>query len=369
MADFSAFTGPSAEWLALEPTLPPVPDLSIEDLKKAANKLREEAAAQALITEGLTTQVTIQDHTIPTRDNQTLQASTYRPAGIPPSSSHRLPIYIHLHGGGFLFGTLRSEDAICARIVATSSSSSHPVIVLNINYRHTPEHTYPTAWNDVEDAFHWLHDHVDSLGGDPARVVVGGISAGAWLTASLVLAQHRGEDEALAARPRIVGQVLMIPCVVWGEKNHARQVERLRDPSVDSYVQNAGAPILPVERARLFTGLLKVEDHGQGRELELEEDRRLSPGVATGEEVRGLPPAVFGVAGRDPLRDEGLLFARLLSENGVPTDVNVFSGLPHGFRRYGDKLSESKRWDAVVFRGIQWALGGPAANTFEIKLE
>lgn len=52
MADFSEFTGPSAEWLALEPTLPPQPALSIEELQKVTNGVRENAANQAMINEG-----------------------------------------------------------------------------------------------------------------------------------------------------------------------------------------------------------------------------------------------------------------------------------------------------------------------------
>jgi hypothetical protein len=52
MADFSEYTGPSAEWVALEPTLPAPPDLSVEELKAASNKFREQAAAQAMVDEG-----------------------------------------------------------------------------------------------------------------------------------------------------------------------------------------------------------------------------------------------------------------------------------------------------------------------------
>lgn len=51
----------------------------------------------------------------------------------------------------------------------------------------------------------------------------------------------------------------------------------------------------------------------------------------------------------------------------VPTDVHVFRGVPHGFRRYGDKLSASKYWDEVMSNGISWALTNPAVTPFEIK--
>jgi hypothetical protein len=52
----------------------------------------------------------------------------------------------------------------------------------------------------------------------------------------------------------------------------------------------------------------------------------------------------------------------LTSGLSVPTDVHVFEGLPHGFRRFGERLSECKRWDDLLVDGIKWILGGPAYN-------
>jgi acetyl esterase/lipase len=200
-----------------------------------------------------------------------------------------------------------------------------------------------------------------------------------------------GHDKALAARPKIKGQVLMIPALVHYDC-YALQIAQLRDPSVSSWVENREAPVLPFARVKLFLELLGL----QGGSKDLEKDLRLNPGNASAQQVKGLPPATFGVAGRDPLRDEGLLFAKLLSENGyvcqvfvfptlaygsgfvalvvhsanrafrVPTKTNVFRGVPHGFRRYGDALSVSKKWDETVVEGIQFALGNPQPGPFEI---
>ncbi|KAL4775431.1 Alpha/Beta hydrolase protein [Aspergillus nidulans var. acristatus] len=357
--DFSEYTGPSDEWIALERDLPAdVPDLDPNQLKDAVNKAREEGAARELIEQGLSSKVTLRDHTIPTRDGYTLEARSYRPASVSPSEP--LPIYIHLHGGGFLFGTLSSEDATCARIVASLHEQNTPIVVVNVNYRHTPEHIYPTAWNDTEDAFHWVHDHLSEIGGDGERLVMGGISAGAWLTASTTIAQATGRNRDLAQRPKIKGQVLMIPPLAH-YNCYDPQLAQIRDPSVSSYVENRDAPVLPFKRMELFTSLLKVTG---GKEIE--KDLRLNPGNASKEDVRGLPPSTFGVAGMDVLRDEGLLYAKLLAENGVPTQTNVFKGVPHGFRRYGDRLSVCKKWDEVMAGGIKWALDEPAPGPFEI---
>ena len=307
MADFTEYGRPSAEWIALEPTLPKVPgDLSAEHLKELLNKGREASAAQDMIDLGAAVQ--LQDYTVIARDGTPLEARTYRPAGVP--ISERLPVYVHLHGGGFLFGTLSSEDAICSRIVTSRVQKSTPVMVLNINYRHTPEYRYPTAWDDVEDAFVWLHENIAEIGGIGEQVVVGGISAGAWLTASLTLAQLRGDDKRLAACPKIAGQVLMIPCLVHWD-HYAPRLEMLKSPDLSSYVQCAEAPVLPVARMRLFMDLL-----GIGDAKDAAADRRMSPGNATAEEVKDLPPTTFGIAGNDPLRDEGLFYGQHLAAIG-----------------------------------------------------
>lgn len=253
-------------------------------------------------------QIQIQDYTIKSRDGASLEMRTYRPSGI--SASQKLPVYIHLHGGGYLFGTLSSEDAICSRIVVSRVNNSTPVVVVNVNYRHTPEHEFPTAWNDVEDAFVWVHEHIDDIGGLSDQVVVGGISAGAQLTASLTLAQLYGGNERVKSCPKIRGQVLMIPCLVVADY-YAPRKEMLRSPEVSSYVTCAEAPILPISRIDMFMSLLKVNKYPDaGRNL------RMNPGNATAEEVKNLPPTTFGIAGNDPLRDEGLLFGKMLSENG-----------------------------------------------------
>lgn len=331
---------------------------------------------------GLADKVSFKDHSIPTRDNDMLQARSYRPAGVQVNKEKTLPIYVHLHGGGFLFGTLESEDATCARMVSSLSDQGTDIVVLNVNYRHTPEHGYPTAWNDVQDALFWIYEHLDEIGGDGERLVLGGISAGAMLALSTALAQvttaaNGSGNEGLARLPKIKGMVLIIPPTVHYACN-APQRQQLKDASLSSYIQNADAPVLPFKRMELFMSLLRIPPE----EL-VERNLRLNPGNASPDEVRALPPATFGVAGRDILRDEGLLFAKMLAENGylsllfyevvlsanggrVPTSTNVFGGVPHGFRLYGDRLKVSKKWDEVMERGIKWALDGPAPGPFEI---
>ncbi|KZL81093.1 alpha beta hydrolase fold-3 domain containing protein [Colletotrichum incanum] len=337
MSDFSHYGGPSEEWLTVEVDLPPPQtDLSATERKSYTNKIREELSVEAM--KAVIDQLQVRDWTLPTRDGATIEARTYRAraAGEGP-----LPVYLHFHGGGFLFGTLTSEDASCARIALSNN-----VVVLSVNYRHTPE------FNDAEDAFIWLHASIKDIGGEANRVVVGGPSAGGQLTASLTLAQHLGK--VAKSLPPIAGQVLLIPCLTHVDC-YEPQAKKLKDPSKSSHVENENAPLLPRTMIDLFLGLLQIDNPNVN-------DLRLNPGNATPDQVKGLPPTTLGICGLDPFRDEGLLYAKMLAEAGVPTDVHVFKGVPHGFPRFGDKLSESQHRDNTIDGGITWALSKPAAT-------
>lgn len=350
MSDFSQYGGASQELLDVLATLPASPpdSSSVEEIKKATNQGREMTSREEFSL--LKDQISLQDHSVPARDGHILSARSYRPTTIPLHIT--LPIYIHFHGGGFLFGTLDSEDATCARIALASD-----VVVFNLNYRHSPEWKYPTAWHDAEDAFEWVVAHASkSFHGDPTHVVVGGVSAGGHLAAALTLTKKRENASSFA---NIKGQVLMIPGLA--HMAHEDQLKHRSDMHHrSSYQENEFAPVLPVSKINWFNDLV----HSQAP---LASDRRVNILAASPEEVHGLPPTTFGIAGLDPLRDEALLYANVLAENGVPTDVHLFKGVPHGFRRFGvQKLSLCRDYDRVMHDGIRWALSHPPAN---IKVE
>lgn len=303
--DYSRFGQPTEEWLAVQATLPEASPISTQEqaisIRSIVNRGRDEAAS--LVMKTLRQKVTTSDFSFQTRDGRTLPIRTYRTKDI--NSSTALPIYLHLHGGGFLFGTLDSEDAICARLAIDA-----PVVVVNVCYSHTPEHPYPTAWNDIEDAMSWLASHAEIINGQREQVIVGGISAGAWLTASLLLSGNN-------RRPgiHIIGQILMIPCLIHSSC-HGTRFNKLSNPKVSSLEQNRNAPMLPLKRAEEFSNLLQVASPS-------EDDLRLNPGNATVAQMRHLPPTVFGIAGLDILRDEGLLYAEKLHMCGYVPSVTT----------------------------------------------
>lgn len=226
MAEYSEYGGASEEFSALLSTLPAPTEQTPSELQAMNNRVREQVSELEMQT--LSSKVLIKDHTITTPDGFELEARTYRP--VSSSEDELLPIYIHFHGGGFLFGTLGSEDATCSRIADATG-----VVVLNVNYRHTPDWVYPAAWLDAEEAFDWAVENAESFGGSPEQIVVGGISAGGHLSASLAQTLTRSGRSG-----PLKGQVLMIPITVMADIEWG----------AGSKVENEFAPILPMSRMK-----------------------------------------------------------------------------------------------------------------------
>lgn len=245
------------------------------------------------------------DYSILTRDKQNIIVRVYRPANV--SSETPLPAYLYFHGGGHLLGVIETEDAACSRVAAGAG-----IAVYNVGYRHTPEFTHPTQVNDAWDSFRWLAANAAITGADPARVIVGGISAGAGL-AAYIAARYHG---ALGDRDQdgdenngggglgslvICGQLLCVPWLAHPD-NHP-----LAGPQHLSYRENVHAPVLPMALLRLFTHILAADDPS---------DPSLNISAIDGSRLAGLPKASFLVAGQDLLRDEGLFYANKLKNNG-----------------------------------------------------
>lgn len=299
MSDFSQYDGGKEEWRAVLATAPPLdapPFTRPVERREFFNKLAEAGSAAAM--SELTHKIQIRSFTLSARDGTPLDGRSYRPIIL---GNEPLPVFYYIHGGGFLTGTLDVDDATC-----TGFALSANVVVVHINYRHTPEFTYPTAWNDTEDGFTWLHEHMDIVGGIPESVVVGGISAGAQLAASLVLQKWLGNVARDA--PPIAGQVLMVPLLAHPE-TRLLQLASCKTKRITSYESNKHADMLPLAELRILFELLNLTNPDP-------RDLRVNIVNATPDEVKGLPPTTIAVSGLDVLRDEGLEYGKLLAEAG-----------------------------------------------------
>jgi len=231
----------------------------------------------------------------------------YRPEA---EQGARLPVLVYYHGGGWVIGDLDTHDTLCRELANGSGMA-----VVAVDYRLAPEHRFPAAYDDALAATRWVHDHADELGIDATRLAVGGDSAGGNLAAVVCLAARDG----LAGRLPIVFQLLVYPGTDQ-RRQHA------------SHTSNGKGYLLTANTITWF------HDHYID-DPKHDLDWRASPLLHV--DHGGLPPALVLTAGYDPLRDEGLDYARALSAAGNSTSYVCFERQIHGFITMGKVLDEA----------------------------
>jgi acetyl esterase len=217
------------------------------------------------------------------------------------------PCLVFFHGGGWVIGNLETHDVVCRKLAHEGE-----LIVISVDYRLAPEHKFPAAVDDAVTATNWIAANASKLGIDPARLMVGGDSAGGNLAAvvSLHARDHGGA--------KIAGQVLVYPATEFA-RTHASH----REPETSILLTHS------------VIGWFA--DHYMGDADR--SDWRASP--ARAKTLAGLPPAHVLTAGADPLRDEGDEYAARLKEAGVPVAYKHFPGQFHGFFTMGKLLKQA----------------------------
>jgi acetyl esterase len=220
----------------------------------------------------------------------------------PPGFTSATPVVVFFHGGGFAIGDLDTHDG-----TARQHAVGADAVVVSVDYRLAPEHPYPAAVEDAWAATRWVAAHGAELNADPTRLAVAGDSAGANLSA--VISQLARD----AGGPPLAYQLLWYP-------------PAMMDPALPSFTENANAPVLDLDAIAAFNAWYlpdaDMSDLPAG----------FAPGRATN--LADLPPAYVAVAGHDPLRDDGLRYAELLSAAGVSVTVDNAETLVHGYLGY-----------------------------------
>ncbi len=215
----------------------------------------------------------------------------------PEGAAATLPGLVYFHGGGLVAGSLDGYDPLCRTLAAGTGCR-----VVAVGYRLAPEYPFPAAIEDAVAAVRHVLDHPADFGVDPARVAVGGDSAGGTLTAVVTQTLRDAGDDRLAA------QVLLCPVLDFAEER----------PSKRAY----GEGFL------LDTAMMARDLVHYAPDVALT-DPRLSPLRA--KSFAGLPPAVIHTAACDPLADEGLAYAEALRTAGVAVSLTCHPGMVHHF--------------------------------------
>lgn len=227
-------------------------------------------------------------------------------------------VYLHLHGGGWALGSAFDGDVSLWGIAQEAK-----VAVVSVEYRLAPEDPHPAGPDDCEDAALWLIDKAESTFGT-SRLVIGGESAGAHLSA-LTLLRLRDRGDAAAA---FVGANLVYGCYDlsltpsmrrWGSRNLV-----LSGPIVDWFCD-------------MYLPGMAIEDR---------RNPSISPLYA---DLRGMPPALFSVGDTDPLLDDSLFMAARWDAAGNETDLRVYPESIHGFDAFPSKPGRLSRAASAEF--------------------
>ncbi len=233
----------------------------------------------------------------------------YRPAG---QARRPWPVFVSLHGGGFVMGSADDDDVWCRRIADAAGCA-----VVSVDYRLAPEHKFPVALEECYDVVKWVCAEAAGLGVDPGRMAVGGHSAGGNLAAGLcLLAKERREFS-------VVYQVLDYPPL---------------DLTVDPYATVTGDKLLTPATREFFTACY----------VRTPEDTRsplLSPLLAA--DLSGLPAALVITAEHDPIRGDGERYAARLEAAGVEVTYRMFAGCMHAFTHFGPEEAALEAWDLI----------------------
>jgi acetyl esterase/lipase len=238
-------------------------------------------------------EVTRTDHVVD--EEKGVVVRVHRPA---QASDPRACVY-SMHGGGYVIGHRSMDDQ---RL--DSWSSRFGCVGVSVEYRLAPEHAFPAAHEDCLAGLEWVFGHADELGVDSARVGVAGVSAGGGLAAAL----------ALAARDRAIPIRFVLLEAPMLDDRQMTPSSQYDDLLIWSRASNSFG-----WRAYLAG---------------LDADVPAEAAPARADDLRGLPPTFICVGGADGFRDESIDYALRLGQAGVPTELHVYPGVPHGFELF-----------------------------------
>ncbi|HEY0460276.1 MAG TPA: alpha/beta hydrolase [Pyrinomonadaceae bacterium] len=225
-----------------------------------------------------------------------IKLNIVRPEGV----SEKLPVFIFIHGGGWVLGDYPTHKRMVRDLVVLSGFAA-----VFVNYTRTPEAVYPQQINEIYAATKWVAENGDEIGVDGKNLAVVGNSVGGNMTAvTALMAKEKGG-------PEIKSQILM-----WAIVDADFETESYRQFGADRF---------------LTTPLMKWMYDMYIPEPEKRREIYASPLNASIEQLQGLPPALLQVAENDILRDEGEAYGRKLDEAGVEVATVRYDGMIHDF--------------------------------------
>ncbi|CAK7198899.1 hypothetical protein SEUCBS139899_001567 [Sporothrix eucalyptigena] len=256
-----------------------------------------------------------------------VNARIFTPEGDAPAAGW--PCLVWYHGGGWVMGGLGSENGFLTHICKYLRC-----VVVSVNYRHAPEHMYPTAADDSFLGYQWTvaPEQVASLHLDTSKVALGGLSAGGGL-AAIVGMKIASADKAI---PKPIFQMLICPVIDNSVTVDTDPAERA------GWKASQHSPWLTPTRMQWYRNQYFGTDSAAAAKATIE--WTASPCYAPADLLAASPPTYLGIAGCDLLAPEAKAYGAQLAAAGVPIDVQVYAGGTHsvlilaGIHKLGKKL-------------------------------
>jgi acetyl esterase len=227
-----------------------------------------------------------------------------------PAPGGEAGLLVYLHGGGWVIGDLDLEDAALRHIASRSG-----VRILSVDYRLAPEHPFPCAIDDAEEVIRWAAGRPAELSVDPARLALGGASAGANLALGAAL---RLRDRG--------GPALSFLLLMYGAYSGGTSTPSYR-------LFGDGRFGLPSAAMDWFWTAYASAVSGPDEHY----------AVPLKADLKGLPPAFVNHAELDILRDDTLDLVRKLRTDGVSVSHRGYAGAVHGFTQYARGSALARR--------------------------
>ncbi|KAK1835304.1 AB hydrolase superfamily protein [Podospora conica] len=242
-----------------------------------------------------------------TPSTESFQARVYVPSGDAPEGEQGWPALVWFHGGGWVNGGLASEAGFLSHLCHYLQC-----VVITINYRHAPEHVFPTAHDDALAGWRWATD--PATAGLPKldldRVAIGGLSAGGNLAISTALQATTADPLSQPTTTRPIFQLLICPVI-----------DNTATPET-AWATSLHSPFLTPGRMEWYRQRYFAEPAHR-------EEWTASPCYAPEDALGRLPPTFMAIAGCDLLAPEERAFAALLEGAGVPVEGRVYEGVTH----------------------------------------
>lgn len=240
---------------------------------------------------------------------QTLDARVYYPKK-KKKKKNRDGAILFFHQGGFVMMNHLTDDYFCSLLADTCDAK-----VISLDYRLCPENDFPSPIEDCLFLWEYVQNNSSQLGIDPKKIALAGDSAGGLISTTIsIILRNQGGVQPLAL------------CIAYPWVTTSLEDQ----PSIKSCADTFP---LTTETVKFFNRTVFPD----GKNLTHPWANPLNE-----KDLSKLPPTLIAIAGFDPIRDQGNIYAKKLIAAGNDVKQYYFSDLPHSFLILG-RISRSAR--------------------------